>query len=575
MKISIKAIIFLILGLAFTGIAIFANSLGLDPNITWGKGRATVFTLGFFLILYVILYYLYTDKVLDAQRKIQTFIENLPFISPIRQNQDAVYLLKLCRNYLFTLPVVFFVILAYIWLVGNILWAPWHMRKTTNYYQFQAQSFQTGQLYLLIKPPPELLQLSNPYDPAERHGINVPIDISLYKGKFYSYWGPVPAMIICALEPLYHKTISDRDLVFGFTVGIFLCQFLLILIIWDRFFQDLPKWNILMAIVLMGLATPSSWMLSSGKIYEAAIAGGQFFLLSGFLAAFAALDRTSPSNWRLALAGSLWALAVGTRFVLTIPIGFLVLMSMYWIYKASHGLTARLLYKLISLGLPLAIGAIGLGWYNWARFGSITETGFLYALAGPYLQKYSDKLFSPIYILQNLYNYLFVPFSIGPNFPNIQPTLGKLTAIFPFYSLPEIYFTNLITGLLYTVPFVVFGIVPSGQLILKVFEKNSTNKMSQDPDQKLFRWIIICLIGCWLAAFITLLMFFWAATRYMEDFMPALLTLSLIGFWQGYKLLAPRAVMGKVYAIFGIVLAIVSILVSALLAIAGHYVFIR
>lgn len=96
--------------------------------------------------------------------------------------------------------------------------------------------------------------------------------------------------------------------------------------------------------------------------------------------------------------------------------------------------------------------------------------------------------------------------------------------------------------------------------------------MSQAPDSEFFSWIIICLTGCWLAAFGVLQFFFWAAMRYMQDFMPALMMLSLIGFWQGYKLLAPRPAARKLYAVFGIVLAIASIIISTLLAISGHLI---
>jgi len=61
------------------------------------------------------------------------------------------------------------------------------------------ESFLRGQLSLLEEPNPQLTELQNPYDPAQR---TVPYhwDASYYKGKYYLYWGPVPALAFAAVE---------------------------------------------------------------------------------------------------------------------------------------------------------------------------------------------------------------------------------------------------------------------------------------------------------------------------------------------------------------------------------------
>jgi len=108
--------------------------------------------------------------------------------------------------------------------------------------------------------------------------------------------------------------------------------------IWDRYFSDLPTYILLSSILLVGLASPVAFMLDnykSARIYEAAISGGQFFLVAGFLAAITALSLPIRS-WRLALAGSLWALAIGTRLILVLPVGFMVLMVAWSILRANH-----------------------------------------------------------------------------------------------------------------------------------------------------------------------------------------------------------------------------------------------
>src|SRR5271170_5690218 len=70
-------------------------------------------------------------------------------------------------------------------------------KRPTRYYHFATDAMLSGQLSLKIIPPPQLLALPNPYDPA----LNQPYrlhDISLYRGKFYIYWGLSPCVLFFA-----------------------------------------------------------------------------------------------------------------------------------------------------------------------------------------------------------------------------------------------------------------------------------------------------------------------------------------------------------------------------------------
>jgi hypothetical protein len=164
---------------------------------------------------------------------------------------------------------------------------------------------------------------------VEKLGIIIPVDFSLYRGKFYLYWGPVPALLLATMELFSSEPVSDFILAFAFSVGIFLMQSSLLLAVWDRYFYALPKWVLHLSILLAGSALPIALLRhydDYARIYEAAIAGGQFFLMSGLWMAFTAIARPSIPNWRLVLAGSLWTLAIGTRHILALPIGFMVIL---------------------------------------------------------------------------------------------------------------------------------------------------------------------------------------------------------------------------------------------------------
>ncbi|OGO38972.1 MAG: hypothetical protein A2Z03_03755 [Chloroflexi bacterium RBG_16_56_8] len=568
-KLTAPAIV-LVAGLVTTGIAVFANALGLDQHPGWGRVRIAALVLGIFMALCVALYYRYTEKVLFLTRKFRSFIEAHPVVSPLRGNQAMVYLSGLYRNYGFTLPVFILVILTYIWFISSGTWTTWI--SPTRYYADLARGFLKGQLYLPTKVDPNLLEMSDPYDLTERIrlGIQMPMDVSLYKGRYYLYWGPVPALALILVNPFIQGRVGDLFLVFGFVCGIFLLQFLLVVTLWDRYFHNLPRRILGFSIFLVGLAGPVTFMLNNfhgARIYEAAVSGGQFFLMGGFMVALTALTGP-PSGWRFAFAGIFWALAIGTRLTMALPSGIMVLLVVWWILRSNY-LPSMKIKNLIALGLPLAVGFMCLGWYNWARFGSPTESGLYYQMPTG-VQEHYDDLFGLIYVVQNLYNYLLHPFIVRPQFPFIFADSGKTTAIFSSYPLPGLYGAQQITGLLCSSPFVLFAIGPVWGLFSSPFRKRRADSFGNDTERKFLNWITFSLSGSFLVAFGILLAYSWVAMRFLEDFMPSLILLSVIGFWQGYQFLSRKPTGKRLYTIFGIALASASILISTLLAISTN-----
>ena len=230
---------------------------------------------------------------------------------------------------------------------------------------------------------------------------------------------------------------------------------------------------------------------------------------------------------------------------------------------------SKVIYPLVSLGLPLAIGLAFLGAYNWARFHSIFETGFSYQLAGPSLQEYKNVLFSPLYILANLYDYLAMPPKLIGIFPFIQSAAGNGASIFSFIALPNIYFAPQLTGMLFSVPFILFA----GILIVPfLYRKNKLKgqQIEQEDKSYIFKWTVVSLFGSFLFGFIPMISFFWVAIHYFLDFSPSLVLLSVVGFLQGYTFLIDKPVRLKLYVAAGIGLMIASVVISNLLMFSAH-----
>ena len=448
---------------------------------------------------------------------------------------------------------------------------------TSYYYSYLAEAFLDGNLHLAWQPDPHLLAMENPYDPvarAELDKLNIltPVDFSLYKGKFYLYWGPVPGLLLAPVQYFLHQQpIDDSFMAFAFGIGLFFAQSMLILTIWDLCYSTLPKWMLAIAILLAGLIWPVSLLRSyqdHARIYQAAIAAGQFFLICGFLMALSAIAKPTISQWKLGLAGFFWALAIGSRHLLIVPIFLMCIITTLWIVRAAEAGFARKAVQVLYLGLPLLLGLAALSWYNWARFGSITETGFSYELAGVNLQKHSAEIFSSSNIIQNLYNYLFN----APGFTSIFPFVTMLRIskiiVLPFYTGTKFYYTEPMTGLLFLFPFAMFAMIPLTKFVLDLFNRNPEANSIKNSGDRLLTWISINLVFSCLAAFSLVMFFFWAGMRYLSDFLPFLIILSIIGFWQGYSFSVQRPLTKTLYILSGIFLAGFSIIMGTLLAIS-------
>lgn len=481
------------------------------------------------------------------------------------------------RNHLFIIPAFVGMIIFYAWL--SMSGSGENSGVTSYYYSYLADAFLDGNLYLAWQPDPMLLALDNPYDPQardelEKLNILIPADFSLYEGKFYLYWGPIPGLLLAAVQFFPHQSpVDDSFLAFAFGLGLFFVQSMLILSIWDCYFHTLPQWMLRISIVLAGLTWPIALLRSyndHARIYQAAITAGQLFLISGLLVAFTAIARPTTSHWRLASAGLLWALAIGSRHLLVLPIFFMCIMTTLWITRECVGFVAKTT-RLISLSLPLVVGGAGLGWYNWARFGSITETGFSYALAGINLQKHSSELFSGLNIIQNLYHYLFSSPGFTSKFPFVSMLQTHKNIALPFYTSPEFYYAEPMTGLLYLFPFAVFAIIPLIGLLSDLFKRNPEIHSLEAGRHDLIGWMTLNLIVSCFASFFLIMFFFWAGMRYLGDFLPLLTILSVMGFWQGYRLSAHKSLINTLYIHSGIILASISMIMGALLAISTVY----
>ena len=526
MKRDWKAIAGMFVGIIIAGGAFITQQFNTENPAAWGMKSYILFFSGILIFVFSLLYQ--EDNFLGS-------LVNT----------------KLGRIYFLSAMLGGWMVLIYIWVISIGTWTTWPV--TTDYYNLLANAFSHGQLSLETKPDPALLALDDLYNPDNREGIPVLWDLAVYKGEYYLYWGPVPALLLAIVKPFYSDPVADNILTFIFMAGLLFFQIALILELWKSYFQETPGWVILLSISFTGLINPILYMLLEPRIYEAAVVSGQMFFIGGLFWLFTAFNK--PSMTKLALAGIFFTLAVGSRTTLLIPIAFLVCVALIWAIKSHPAKAARFIMALV---LPLALGAVSYAWYNYQRFDSLTEFGLGYQLSQTDMYETLDETFSFAYMPPNLFKLLINPFEYNKSFPFIKATPWSGPVWFENYS-PKIYdyFAEDITGILISSPFLIFAF------------------LAATCKQKNIRWITASLAGSSLLIFFTLLTFFYLTMRYLLDLVPALSLLALIGFWQGIHLLQTRRIAKYLFAITGSGLWAYTIVVSFILCYSSNLHRIR
>jgi hypothetical protein len=539
---------FLWAGAALMAAAVFAPQIGLDNDAGWGRGRVALLALGLVLLSVGWLSLLLRAELTEAQNTLSAFIEkHLNFSRPTR-----ILLVSTLAAGIIT--IVYF---------GYARPIARNARGHYNYYSELAIGFKAGHLYLAEEPSPALLALDNPYDYNLRKQLNIedfPWDVSLYKNRFYIYWGPAPSLLLTVFSEEQLSCTGDHYLALAFACGLFLYSALIAVRFWNKSLPNGPVWPLGVSLLAVGLSTPSLIMLKESQIYEAAIFGCQFFLIGGGFWAYSSLNHDKPAVWKLALAGIHWGLALGTRLTVLPVILFSVLAALGYVlivFKPASPKTR--LASAAALGIPLLLAVSALGWYNWARFDSILETGIKYQLTNLDYSVFLNS-FSSRNIAGNLSTYLFHPIQLSSRFPYLVR----------IEYLPS---NDRMAGLASISPFIFLLFAP---LICAAGRFVSPRQSLSAPQQKdpSVNWLFLEFAGSTLIAMTVILSFYFVTMRYIEDFMPSLTLFIIIMVGREFQSLnkdgAPIKAMGIVF----IALAFVTITANLLVAIPqSHKVF--
>ncbi len=260
--------------------------------------------------------------------------------------------------------------------------------RQTDYYNLLVDGFLDGHLYMKVEVPEELLKLDDPYNPANRPPGVALHDASMYRGRYYIYFGTAP--VVTLVLP-FRVLTGGTALPLPAAVAIFTCAGFfasvgLFTAIRRRYFPDTGTAMMVLGVLALGTVSMGPLLVLRGSIWELPLSSGYFYAMVALLCVWRSVHAEGrAAGWWFAGAGLSLGLAVASRPTYLFAGGMMAVPALWWIWGARG--TGRVGWSTVAkrvLAGALPLGAVGLAmaWYNYARFGSPTEFGVKYQFSG-------------------------------------------------------------------------------------------------------------------------------------------------------------------------------------------------
>lgn len=335
----------------------------------------------------------------------------------------------------------------YLWTANGVVIRDDDRNNAWHHYLYLVDGFLSGHTYLSLAPAKELLALPDPWDPAQNIRYRL-WDSSLYRGKYYLYFGPTPALLLM----LPWKLVAGSDLPQRLATGLFACAglgglSLLLAGIRRRHFPAATPLQLFLAVLLAGHVSWLPVVLQRPAFWELPIVTAVALLWWCLYFLWRYHDGNRRTHWAVA-AGCTLAFVVGARPTYVFGAAFIALLFALPLDR-THPL-ARGLRRLLPAAIPLACGIGGLLAYNDLRFGHLLEFGQRYQLWG--IDEREVQHFNPAYFPFNAWLYLF-------SLPEVSPYFPFFRTVWPA-DLPAGYIaTEEMPGLLFALPLHLLGAV--------------------------------------------------------------------------------------------------------------------
>jgi hypothetical protein len=428
------------------------------------------------------------------------------------------------------------------------------------YHDLQADGFLKGHLHLPIEPAPELLRAKNPYDYSNSRYWW--LDATYWKGKYYIYWGPVPALFDAAGKWLLgiRRGIGDQYVCFFFHCLAYLCGAFIVERMLRRLFGYNSRLLVALGTLAVACANPTLHGVATLSTYQTAIIAAQAWLLAGLLLASDAVWHAGTGRARVArllFAGTCFGLALGSRVSVMPAIAALIVLTALAEAWPSAKRWRRFVTNGLALGLPVCAAGCGLLCFNKLRFGEFLQFGSNIQLSAYPLG------FAPRWLPGNVYSYSLRLPRFSCEFPYVHQIWNEGRGAFPkWFPLPPDYQIveptvgwAISTPLTWLAPFA---------LVLAPFRAGFSNRRARMQLFCLFSFATLASLSGVLTLFI-----YGSTMRYLNDIAFGLVLLSLLGAFSlrhhRWASAAPRTFSAIVAAA-----SIVTIVMGLLLGYQGY-----
>ncbi len=376
---------------------------------------------------------------------------------------------------------------------------------TDAYYALLAEGLLRGQLSLAAEPSPHLLQHENPL--ADKHLLyrHALLDAALYKGKYYLYHGPAPALtvylplrVLCGVYPPAPAVVT-----LFLSVACAL-QLWLLRDVWRCYVPRAWPGLLHVSALVLVMQNGALFAISPSEFFEIACTSARCWVMAAFVLGYCYWFRSGRA-WMLAGAAGCMVLATASRphfaLITALALGVAVLPPLRRSWRAWGWAAA-----------VCAAGAASVMWYNVARFGDPFELGVRYQA------NMLPTAWTPVTSLRVLGANLV----IGAQMYLLQ--LPHLTAAFPYlhaYVAPELVahagqysaWREEMAGFLITSPMLVMGIPALTVVVWRARPHGITP----------VRAVLLALLTLHVVTALVLMSMPAVAMRYALDFVPGLL----------------------------------------------------
>ena len=362
----------------------------------------------------------------------------------------------LCLSTLFVM--LFYILIFYmsnswnVWRGSSPQGAGWGQWTSFNQYGNLANSLLHGHAWLNLPVPAPLKDMQNPYDPLLRMqviqsnpGMKVFWDHAFYNGKYYCYFGVIPAIVF--FMPFEIITGKEMESCWAILIAVLIAAIfatLLLVRMCKIWFPNISFGAVLLASWMLGIGGGILYHVFTASFYSVPEASSYMFSMAGLWCWFESLRQKKKDGGRKRVDA--WWIFFGSLFMacnLGCRPGYIFLcflaIPIFWtaVFKERLLFSRKGLFATIMAFIPFFLVFIPLFIYNHVRFGSFFTFGNTYQLTG---FDATDPAFTRMSAIEGLFYYLFQPMNLTTAFPFVGLTGTPFPLFYPMEPFEGGYF---------------------------------------------------------------------------------------------------------------------------------------